>query len=214
MQFYLDTANVEAIKRFVSWGVVDGVTTNPTLIAREKVSLEMRIKEISKIVSGPVSCEVISTDYKGMVAEGRLFATWNRNIYVKVPATEVGLQACHTMSKDGIKVNMTLIFTSGQALLAIKAGAALISPFIGRLDDISEDGMGLIKELTEIFEHYDFKAKILVASIRHPRHVIDAARLGAHIATMPPEVMEKMIKHPLTDIGLAAFLADWEKVHS
>jgi len=214
MQFYLDTANVEAIKRFVSWGVVDGVTTNPTLIAKEKASLETRIKEISKIVSGPVSCEVIATDYKGMVEEGRLYATWNRNIYVKLPATEAGLQACHTLSEDGIKVNMTLVFSSGQALLAIKAGAALISPFIGRLDDISEDGMGLIKELTEIFEHYDFKAKILVASIRHPRHVIDAARLGAHIATMPPEVMEKMIKHPLTDKGLAAFLADWEKVHS
>lgn len=210
MKLFLDTANLEAIKKYAAWGVVDGVTTNPTLIAKEGVSLEKRIKEIAKVVNGPISSEVISTDLEGMIAEGLKYAKWHKNIFVKLPMTPSGLQACKILSSEGIKINMTLIFSSGQALLAAKAGASLISPFIGRLDDISEDGMALIAELIQIFSNYKFAAKILVASIRHPRHVIEAARLGADIATMPPEVMEKLINHPLTDKGLAAFLADWK----
>ncbi len=211
MQFFLDTANLEAIKKFAAWGVVDGVTTNPSLIAKEGVSLEERIKEITKVVDGSISSEVNATDVEGMLKEGRAYAKWHKNIYVKVPMTEAGLQACKILTSEGIPVNVTLIFSAAQGLLAAKAGAAFISPFIGRLDDIAEDGMALIAELVEIFSNYDFKTKILVASIRHPRHVIEAARLGADIATMPPEVMEKLIKHPLTDKGLAGFLADYEK---
>jgi len=214
MQFFLDTANVEDIKKFVSWGVVDGVTTNPSLIAKEGVSLEKRIKEIAKVVNGPISSEVIATDTKGMIKEGREYATWHKNVYVKLPMTPSGLEACKVLTSEGIKTNVTLVFSSGQALLAAKAGATLISPFVGRLDDISEDGMELIAEIVEIFRNFDIKTKVLAASIRHPRHVIDSARIGADIATMPPEILEKMVKHPLTDKGIAAFLADWEKVKS
>lgn len=212
MQFFLDTANLDAIKKFAAWGIVDGITTNPSLVAKEGVNLEERIKAIAEIVDGPISSEVTATEYDGMLEEGRKMAKWHKNVYVKVPMTEAGLKACKTLSDEGIPVNVTLIFSSGQALLAAKAGATLISPFIGRLDDISEDGMALIAEIIDIFSHYDFKAKVLVASIRHPRHVIDAASMGADIGTMPPEVLEKLISHPLTDKGLAAFLADWEKV--
>ncbi len=214
MKFFLDTANVEAIKKFVAWGVVDGVTTNPSLIAKEGVSLEKRIKEIAAVVDGPISSEVVATDYEGMLKEGRAYAKWHKNVYVKVPMTAAGLQACHTFSKEGINTNVTLIFSATQALVAAKAGATLISPFIGRLDDVGEDGMALIAEIVEMFRNYDLKTHILVASIRHPRHVVEAARLGADIGTMPPEVLEKLINHPLTDKGLAAFLADWEKVKS
>jgi transaldolase len=214
MQFFLDTANIESIKKFVSWGVVDGVTTNPTLIAKEGVSLEKRIKEIAEVVDGPISSEVIATDTEGMLKEGRTYAKWHKNIYVKLPMTPSGLEACKVLTKEGIRTNVTLVFSSGQALLAAKAGATLISPFVGRLDDISEDGMALIAEIVEIFRNFDIKTKVLAASIRHPRHVIDSARLGADIATMPPEILEKMVKHPLTDKGIAAFLADWEKVKS
>lgn len=212
MQLFLDTANLEAIKKIAAWGVVDGITTNPTLIAKEGVSLEKRIKEIAEVVDGPISSEVIATDLEGMLKEGRSYAKWHTNIYVKVPMTAEGLQACKVLSSEGISVNVTLIFSAGQALLAAKAGATLISPFIGRLDDVAEDGMALIAEIMQMFSFYDFKTKVLVASIRHPRHVIEAAKLGADIATMPPEVIEKLIKHPLTDKGLAAFLADWENV--
>lgn len=212
MQFFLDTANLDAIKKYNAWGVVDGVTTNPSLVAKEGVSLEQRIKEIAEVVDGPISAEVISTDYEGMVEEGKKVATWHKNIYVKLPMTENGLKACKALSSEGIHVNQTLIFSAGQALLAAKAGATVISPFIGRLDDISEDGMALIAEIATMFSSYELKAKVLVASIRHPRHIIDAARIGAEIATMPPDVLEKLIKHPLTDIGLEKFLADWEKV--
>lgn len=208
MQFFLDTANLELIKKYVPWGVVDGVTTNPTLIAKEGVSHEQRIKEIAQVVDGPISAEVIATDYDGMVSEGRMLATWHKNVYVKLPTTQAGIQALTTLKKDGIKVNMTLVFSSGQALLLAKAGADLISPFIGRLDDISQDGNALISEIMDIWNQYDFETKVLAASIRHPRHVLDAAKMGAHVATMPPEVLEKMIKHPLTDIGLAKFLED------
>lgn len=214
MQFFLDTANVEEIKKFVSWGVVDGVTTNPSLIAKEGVSLEKRIKEIAEIVEGPISSEVIATDTEGMLKEGRAYAQWHGNVYVKLPMTPSGLEACKILTSEGIRTNVTLVFSSGQALLAAKAGATLISPFVGRLDDISEDGMALISEIVEIFKNFDIKTKVLAASIRHPRHVIDAALLGADIATMPPEILEKMVKHPLTDKGIAGFLADWEKVKS
>lgn len=214
MQFFLDTANVESIKKFVSWGVVDGVTTNPSLIAKEGVSLEKRIKEIAEVVDGPISSEVIATDAEGMIKEGREYVKWHKNVYVKLPMTPAGLEACKVLTSEGIKTNVTLVFSSSQALLAAKAGATLISPFVGRLDDISEDGMALIAEIVEIFRNFDIQTKVLAASIRHPRHVIDAARLGADIATMPPEILEKMVKHPLTDKGIAAFLADWEKVKS
>lgn len=212
MQFFLDTADIEAIKKYAAWGVIDGITTNPSLIAKAGVSLEKRIKEIAEVVDGPISSEVIATDYEGMMKEGRNYATWHKNIYVKVPMTPDGLKACKTLSDEGINVNVTLIFSPGQALLAAKAGATLISPFIGRLDDICQDGMALIAEIVTMFSNYEMKAKILVASIRHPRHVIDAAQIGAEICTMPPEVFDKLIKHPLTDSGIEKFLADWKSV--
>lgn len=212
MQFYLDTANLEEIKKYHALGIVDGVTTNPSLIAKEGISLEERIREICSVVKGPVSSEVVSTDYEGMLAEGRKFAKWADNVYVKLPMTVDGIRACKTLSDEGINVNVTLIFSVAQALLAAKAGAALISPFVGRLDDIAEDGMGLIADIVSMLANYDYKAKVLVASIRHPRHVTDAAMMGADIGTMPGAVLDKLFQHPLTDKGLAAFLADWEKV--
>ena len=212
MQFFLDTANIEDIKKYASWGIIDGVTTNPSLIAKEGVSLEKRIKEITKVVRGPISSEVISTDLAGMLKEGRIYAKWANNIYVKVPMTAAGLQAVKVFSKEGIRTNVTLVFSAGQALLAAKAGATLVSPFIGRLDDISEDGMGIIADIVKIYKNYDFKTKVLVASIRHPRHVIEAAKLGADICTMPPAVLEQLIHHPLTDSGMKKFMEDWDKV--
>ncbi len=212
MQFFLDTANLEDIKKYASWGIVDGITTNPSLIAKEGVSLEKRIKEITKIIRGPISSEVISTDLDGMLKEGRTYAKWANNIYVKVPMTATGLQAVKIFSKESIKTNVTLVFSVGQAILAAKAGATLVSPFIGRLDDISEDGMALIADIVKIYRNYDFKTKVLVASVRHPRHVIEAAKLGADISTMPPAVLEQLVHHPLTDAGIKKFLDDWEKV--
>jgi len=210
MQFFIDTANLDEIKKFNDLGMVDGVTTNPSLLAREGVSIEERIKEILKIVDGPVSAEVIATDYEGMLKEGREYAKWHKNIFVKVPMIPEGLKAVKTFTSEGIKTNVTLVFSSAQALLAAKAGATLVSPFIGRLDDIDHDGMELIEEIMEIYSHYDFDTKVLVASVRNPRHVVDAARLGAHISTIPAKIMEKLIKHPLTDKGLEKFLADWK----
>lgn len=212
MQFFLDTANIEDIKKYASWGIVDGVTTNPSLIAKEGVSLEKRIKEIAKIIKGPISSEVISTDLEGMLREGRTYARWANNIYVKVPMTATGLQAVKIFNREGIKTNVTVTFSAGQALLAAKAGATVVSPFIGRLDDISEDGMALIADIVKIYHNYEFKTKVLVASIRHPRHVIEAAKLGADISTMPPTVLEQLVHHPLTDIGIKKFMDDWEKV--
>ena len=212
MKFFLDTANLADIKKYSAWGVVDGVTTNPSLVAKEGVSLEKRIKEIAKVVNGPISAEVIATDVSGMLKEGRKYAKWHKNVYVKVPATPAGLQAAKQFKKENIKTNMTLVFSAGQALLAAKVGVNLVSPFIGRLDDIGEKGMKLIDEMVEMYDHYDFETKILVASIRHPRHVIDAAKLGADICTMPAVVLEKLIQHPLTDKGISAFLADWQSL--
>ncbi len=210
MKFFLDTANLEEIKKYNAWGVVDGVTTNPSLIAKEGVSLEKRIKEIAEIVDGPISSEVIATDVKGMVEEGKEYAKWHKNIFVKVPMTPDGLMAVTEFAKEGIKTNVTLVFSASQAMLAAKAGASLVSPFIGRLDDISQDGMGLIAEIVDIFNNYQFDTEVLVASIRHPRHVIDAALLGADISTMPAAVIDKLVKHPLTDSGIEKFLADWK----
>ncbi|MBI4231789.1 fructose-6-phosphate aldolase [Candidatus Peregrinibacteria bacterium] len=212
MKFFLDTANIADIKKYAAWGIVDGVTTNPSLIAKEGVSLEKRIKEIAAVVDGPISSEVVAEDVKGMVKEGKVMAKWHPNVHVKVPMTPDGLQAVQEFNKEGIRSNVTLVFSASQALLAAKAGATLVSPFIGRLDDISEDGMGLIAEIVQIFDNYDFETEVLVASIRHPRHVVDASLIGADIATMPAEVLDKLVKHPLTDIGIEKFLADWEKV--
>lgn len=212
MKIFLDTADVAKIKEFADWGVIDGVTTNPSLISKEGASLEGTIKELLSIVDGPISSEVISTEAEGMMEEARKFAAWHENVYVKLPMTVEGLKALKQCTAEGIKTNVTLIFSPMQALLAAKNGASIVSPFVGRLDDISHDGMALIADIMQIYENYGFATEVLVASIRHPRHVVEAAQMGAHICTMPPEVLEKMAKHPLTDKGVAQFLADWEKV--
>lgn len=214
MQLFLDTANLEEIKKYATWGIIDGVTTNPSLIAREGVSLEKRIKEIAKIVNGPISAEVIAADSEGMIKEAKKYAAWHKNVYVKIPLTSEGLKAVKILKKEGININLTLCFSVSQALLAAKAGATLISPFVGRLDDISADGMQLVADIITIYNNYGFETKVVVASVRHPEHVAEAARLGADIATVPPEIVEKLIKHPLTDSGIAKFLADWKKVKS
>ncbi|MFZ9268325.1 MAG: fructose-6-phosphate aldolase [Candidatus Limnocylindrus sp.] len=213
MKFFLDTADINEIKTGISWGIVDGVTTNPSLYAKVGGSYEELLKEICGLTKGPVSAEVISDDADGMVKEGLAFAKIAANIVVKVPMTTDGLAAISRLKSEGIKTNCTLIFTANQGLLAAKAGASLISPFVGRLDDISEDGMTVIRELAEIFSHYEEldHCEILAASIRHPRHVTEAALVGAHVATMPLKVLEQMSKHPLTDKGIAIFKADWAK---
>lgn len=212
MKFFLDTADIEAIKKYNAWGVVDGVTTNPSLIAKEGVKFEDRIREIVEIVDGPISAEVVATDMEGMLKEAREFAKWHKNIVVKIPMIEEGLKALRVLSAEGIKTNVTLVFSAGQALLAAKNGATYVSPFVGRLDDIGEDSMELISEIVTIFDAYDFETKVLVASVRNISHVIDSAVMGAHIATVPPKILDELIHHPLTDKGLKAFLEDWEKV--
>ena len=212
MKLFLDTANLEDIKKYASWGLVDGVTTNPSLIAKEGVSFEKRVKEITKVVKGPVSAEVVSEDAKGMIAEGKKYAKWAKNIYIKCPMTPDGLIATQALSKAGIRVNMTLVFSASQALLAAKAGAAFVSPFIGRIDDMGQDGMLLVDEITSLYNNYPFKTEVLVASVRSARQVEEAAILGADICTVPAAIYEKLVKHPLTDKGLKAFLADWKKL--
>lgn len=209
MKFFADTANLDAIKKLAVYGILDGVTTNPTLIAKEGADLETRIKEICQITNGPVSAEVTTEIASEMIDQGKKLAALAPNVYVKLPMTEDGIIACHELTKLGIKTNVTLIFSANQALLAAKAGATLVSPFIGRLDDISHDGMALIEEISQVYANYDFQTEILVASIRHPRHVTEAAMLGADVATMPADVMEKMFKHPLTDLGVAKFREDY-----
>lgn len=214
MKFYLDTANLTAIKKYNAMGLVDGVTTNPSLIVKEGADFEETIKAICKeVYPNPVSAEVTATDYDGMVSEGKRNKSWAENVVVKIPMIPEGLRATKTLSKMGIPINMTLIFSPNQGLVAAKAGASYLSPFIGRLDDIGQDGMGIIRDLVAIKNAYGsrFKAEILVASIRHPIHVLDAAKLGADIGTMPAEVMDKLLMHPLTDIGLKRFLDDWNK---
>ncbi len=216
MKFFIDTANLHEIREAASLGVLDGVTTNPSLVAKEgQVDFREHIRAICEILhweGASVSAEVVATDYEGMLSEGRDLAKIHPNVYVKLPITKAGLQATHTLSKEGIRINQTLIFNATQALMSAKAGSTFVSPFIGRLDDIGHEGMTLIGEIREIFDNYGFNTQILAASIRHPLHVIESARLGADIATMPFKVLEQLLKHPLTDIGLANFLKDWEKV--
>ncbi|QBS37190.1 MULTISPECIES: fructose-6-phosphate aldolase [Thermaerobacter] len=210
MEIFLDTAQVDEIRRATAWGVVTGVTTNPTLMARAGGDPETVLKTIAQLVPGPVSAEVIATDAEGMVREGRHLASLADNIVVKVPMTPAGLEATHRLAREGIRVNVTLVFQPGQALLAARAGATFVSPFVGRLDDVGEDGIGLVEEIVAIFRAQRLSTRVLAASIRHPRHVIAAARVGADIATMPMAVLEQLMRHPLTDAGLARFLADWE----
>ncbi len=212
MKIFLDTANLQQIKEAASWGIVDGVTTNPTLVSKENMKFEDLIKKICKVVPGPVSVESVSTKAKDIIEEARGLAKLAENIAVKIPICVEGLKATKVLSSEGIKVNTTLIFSSNQALLAAKAGTAFVSPFIGRLDDISHEGMALIDEIVAIFNNYGFETEIIVASIRHPLHVVESALAGADIATIPFAVLDKMVKHPLTDIGIEKFLKDWSKV--
>jgi transaldolase len=212
MKFFIDTADVKEIREAHALGLVDGVTTNPSLIAKSGRKFKDVIKEIVSIVDGPISAEVISLDAPGMIKEGKELAKIHKNIVVKLPMTPEGLKACKTLTDKGIKTNVTLIFTSMQALLAAKAGATYVSPFVGRLDDISQDGMGIIEEIRTIFDNYGYMAEIIVASVRNPVHVLNSALIGADIATIPYSVMIQLAKHPLTDAGIEKFLKDWENV--
>lgn len=214
MKLFMDTGNLKDIEAFVPLGIIDGVTTNPSLIAKEGGDPRRTYKEICRLVQGPVSAEVIATDAEGMIREGRDLASLDQHIVIKVPFGKEGIKACRTLAAEKIPVNVTLIFSPTQALLAAKVGAAYVSPFIGRLDDIATDGMDLIEQIVEIFDNYEFTTEVLVASVRHPMHVVEAARLGADICTCPAAVIESMFKHPLTDIGLARFLKDWEKLNA
>lgn len=212
MKFFIDTANIQEIKEASRLGLIDGVTTNPTLVAKEGRSFEELIREICGIVDGPVSVEGVSTEAEGMIQEARELAKIHKNIVVKIPLTTEGLKATKILSSEGIKVNMTLVFSPVQALMAAKAGAAYVSPFVGRLDDVSHIGMDLVDQILTIYGNYDFETEVIVASIRNPLHVLDAAFMGADIATIPFKVIEQLAKHPLTDVGIDRFLRDWEKV--
>ena len=211
MKIFIDSGNIREIQSLVPLGIIDGVTTNPSLLAKESDDPRAIFREICRLVQGPVSAEVVATDAAGMIAEGRELAGIDEHIVVKVPFTREGVKAVKTLSAEGIRVNVTLIFSATQALLAAKVGAAYVSPFVGRLDDIASDGMGLIKQLVEVYSNYDFATEILVASVRHPMHIVEAARMGSHVCTCPPAVIEACFKHPITDIGLEKFLKDWEK---
>lgn len=211
MKFFIDSANTDKIKKIAELGMCDGVTTNPSIIAKEGKDLKTVIQEIAKIVKGAISVEGMGESAEQIIKDGEEFAKWAPNIVVKVPMTEEGLKAVHALEKKGIKTNVTLVFSASQALLAAKAGASYVSPFVGRLDDVSENGMILIKEIMQIYCNYSYKTEIIVASIRHPIHVVESAKAGAHIATIPPEVFEKLFKHPLTDKGIALFLEDYRK---
>jgi transaldolase len=212
MQFFIDSADVGEIKKALSMGLCDGVTTNPSLVAKTGRKFEEVLREITALVPGPVSAEVTAVDYEGMLKEARHYAKVADNVVIKVPLIVEGLRAVRDLTSEGIRTNVTLCFSPVQALLAAKAGATYVSPFVGRLDDISEDGMAVIAQIVEIYRNYDFGTKVLVASIRHPIHVLESARLGADVATIPFGVIEQLAKHPLTDAGLKKFLADWEKV--
>lgn len=211
MKIFIDSANIDHIKEAASWGLVDGVTTNPSLVAKEGKDFKTLLNEILEIVDGPISAEVISTDAEGMLKEARELAKMHKNIVIKVPLIQEGLKAVNTLSKEGIKTNVTLCFSPSQALLAAKAGATYISPFVGRLDDISHIGMDLIQDIVQIYDNYGYETEILVASIRSPLHFVDAAKMGADVCTIPHAVIKKLFNHPLTDIGLEKFLADWNK---
>ncbi|MDH3329726.1 MAG: fructose-6-phosphate aldolase [Desulfobulbaceae bacterium] len=211
MKFFIDTANIEEIKKGLDLGMVDGVTTNPSLVAKEQRPFEEILKDICSIVEGPVNAEVVSLEADGMVKEGRQLAAMSDNIVVKIPMIEEGLKAVRRLSAEGIKTNVTLVFSSTQALLCAKAGAAYVSPFVGRLDDISENGMDLISDIMTIYDNYGYESEVIVASVRNPIHVVQSALIGADIATIPYKVIAQLAKHPLTDIGMEKFLADWEK---
>lgn len=212
MKFFLDTANLDELKKGVAWGIVDGVTTNPSLIAKEGIAIEDQIRRICDIVDGDISAEVVATEADEMMREGRKLAKIHKNVVVKVPLTKDGIKACSTLSKEGIRLNVTLCFSAAQALLAAKAGAYIISPFIGRIDDIGWYGGNLIREIVTIYRNYDYKTLILAASLRSPIHVIESAKAGAHIGTLPFKVLEMLFYHPLTDKGLDQFLKDYNKV--
>jgi len=211
MKLFIDSGNLKEIEGLVPLGIIDGITTNPTLLAKEGGDYRGLLKKICQIVKGPTSAEVVSTDADGMIREGRELAALDEHIVVKVPFTKAGVMACKTLAAEGKRVNVTLIFSATQALLAAKVGAAYVSPFVGRLDDIATSGMNLVSEIVDIFENYQFSTEVLVASVRHPIHVVEAARMGADVCTCPASVIESMFKHPLTDIGLERFLKDWEK---
>ncbi len=211
MKIFIDSANLEEIKEAASMGVLDGVTTNPSLVAKEGKDFKKLLEEICNIVDGDISAEVVSTSADGMMKEGRELARIHKNIVVKVPLIKEGLKAVKSLKQEGIRTNVTLCFSPNQALLAAKAGAYIVSPFIGRLDDISHEGMELIRQIMTIYRNYNYKTQVLVASVRHPMHVVDAAMIGADICTLPFKVIEQLIKHPLTDMGLDRFLADWKK---
>ncbi|MEP0859995.1 MAG: fructose-6-phosphate aldolase [Ignavibacterium sp.] len=214
MKFFIDTANINEIKEAAALGILDGVTTNPSLVSKEGKDFRKLLDEILALVDGPVSAEVISTDYDGILKEAREYAAIHRNIVVKVPLIKEGLKAVKTLTAEGIKTNVTLCFSPTQALLAAKAGATYISPFVGRLDDVSTNGMELISQIVQIYRNYDYKTQVLVASIRHPLHVVEAALIGADVCTMPFNVIDKLFNHPLTDIGLEKFLSDWKKTQN
>ncbi|MGZ4839488.1 MAG: fructose-6-phosphate aldolase [Terriglobales bacterium] len=212
MKFFIDTANLKEIREANEMGILDGVTTNPSLIAKEGKPFKDTILEICGIVNGPVSVEVVAIEAKGMLREAQDFAGWHKNVVVKLPTTREGLKACKTLSEKGIRTNLTLCFSPNQALMVAKAGATYVSPFVGRLDDISHVGMDLVRQIIQIYNNYGYKTQVLAASLRHPLHVVEAAMAGAHVATIPFKVLDQMIKHPLTDKGLDQFLKDWAKV--
>lgn len=212
MKFFIDSANIKEIKDGINLGMVDGVTTNPSLIAKEKMGFEDVVKEILDVVDGPVSLEVVSTEVREMVREGKKLVKLGENAVIKVPITAEGLKVTKIFADEGIKVNQTLIFSPLQALMAAKAGAAYVSPFVGRLDDVCHDGMEIVEQIITIYNNYGFETEVIVASVRHPRHVLEAALIGADIATIPFKVIEQLAKHPLTDKGIGMFLADWKKV--
>lgn len=212
MKFFIDTANVEEIREIASWGILDGVTTNPSLIAKEGRDFKEVLNEIVQIVDGPISAEVISLQSEGMIKEALELAKINKNIVIKIPMTAEGLKAVSALSKEGIKTNVTLIFSANQALLAAKAGATFVSPFLGRLDDIGHYGMELVSKIVDIFDIYNIKTEVIAASIRHPQHVVEAAQVGSHIGTIPYKIFKQMLNHPLTDIGIEKFLSDWDGV--
>jgi transaldolase len=212
MKIFLDTANIESIKKYTELGIVDGITTNPSLLLKENKDPIEAMKKIVKLVDGPVSLEIVATDFDEIMVEALKLADYGNNVVVKIPMSVAGLKAVHTLSQKNIKTNVTLIFSANQALLAAKAGATYVSPFIGRLDDIGHDGLAVISDIVQIFSNYDITTQVLVASVRHPIHVIESAKLGADVATLPPEILQKMVHHSLTDKGLDIFLSDWEKL--
>jgi transaldolase len=214
MKLFVDTGNVKEVETLAALGILDGVTTNPTLLSKEPGDYRQILKAICQIVKGPVSGEVVATDYAGMLREGHDLATIDEHIIVKVPLTREGIKACKTLASEGIRVNVTLVFSPAQALLAAKAGATFVSPFIGRLDDIATSGMAVVRDVVQIFGNYDFTTQILVASCRHPMHIVEAARIGADICTCPAAVIDALFNHPLTNIGLEQFIKDWEKAHA